>query len=229
MHTEVAARETALLKLSMDNPALVAYRELFDDTDLKRESPYIPLVEHIELFFEDKPVFPGTNESLWKLLRAPMRHAPDSIEGQLDFVRVRWQALLPSFLQERLALAGGILREETQMRGFGTGSIEVLDFAHLRSDMGYEEFEAFSVDKDWMPNLVLIAKTVYVWLDQLSKRHGCEIRRLDQIPDSELDRLASWGFTGLWLIGLWERSSASATIKRIMGQSRGRVLGLLAV
>ena len=33
----------------------------------------------------------------------------------------------------------------------------------------------------------------------------------------ELDRLASWGVTGLWLIGLWERSPASARIKQAMG------------
>ncbi len=29
--------------------------------------------------------------------------------------------------------------------------------------------------------------------------------------------LARWGFSGLWLIGLWERSQASAKIKQMMG------------
>ena len=43
------------------------------------------------------------------------------------------------------------------------------------------------------------------------------IWRLDQIPDEELDRLARWGFTALWLIGLWERSPASARIKQLSG------------
>ena len=37
------------------------------------------------------------------------------------------------------------------------------------------------------------------------------------MPDEELDRLASWGITGLWLIGLWERSKASERIKRMRG------------
>ena len=41
--------------------------------------------------------------------------------------------------------------------------------------------------------------------------------RLDQVPDEELDRLARWGFTALWLIGLWERSPASQRIKQISG------------
>jgi len=64
---------------------------------------------------------------------------------------------------------------------------------------------------------VLIAKSTYVWLDQLGKRYGRPIVTLADVPDAELDRLAAWGFTGLWLIGLWERSRASARIKQYMG------------
>ena len=37
------------------------------------------------------------------------------------------------------------------------------------------------------------------------------------MPDEELDALARQGFTGLWLIGLWERSPASQRIKQRMG------------
>lgn len=81
----------------------------------------------------------------------------------------------------------------------------------------YPEFERFSADADWMSNVVMIAKSSYVWLDQLSKKYKRDIHKLDQIPDEELDQLARWGFNGLWLIGLWERSEASATIKRKMG------------
>ena len=65
--------------------------------------------------------------------------------------------------------------------------------------------------------LVLIAKNAYVWLDQLSKKHQRPIIHLDQIPDEELDKLARWGFSGLWLIGLWERSRASQKIKQLCG------------
>ena len=43
------------------------------------------------------------------------------------------------------------------------------------------------------------------------------ISQLDQIPDEELDRLRRRGITGLWLIGLWERSPASRRIKQMMG------------
>lgn len=62
-------------------------------------------------------------------------------------------------------------------------------------------------------------KNSYVWLDQLSKKYKRSIRHLDQIPDEELDELARWGFTALWLIGIWERSPASKTIKQWCGNN----------
>ena len=70
-----------------------------------------------------------------------------------------------------------------------------------------------------MPKTVMMAKNALVWLDQLSRTYGREIRRLDQVPDVELDRLAGAGFNALWLIGVWERSAASREIKRRMGNA----------
>ncbi len=90
------------------------------------------------------------------------------------------------------------------------------------------EIERFSSDSAWMPRLVLMAKSTYVWLDQLSRRYRRDIRTLDAIPDEELDRLARWGITGLWLIGLWERSRASQRIKALARQPRCRRLRVLA-
>ncbi len=69
-----------------------------------------------------------------------------------------------------------------------------------------------------MPRVVLIAKNSYVWLDQLSKKYLRDIHALNQIPDEELDLMQVRGITGLWLIGLWERSAASRRIKQMMGQ-----------
>ena len=44
-------------------------------------------------------------------------------------------------------------------------------------------------------------------------------RAVDAYLDEELDTLARWGFTGLWLIGLWERSTASERIKKLCGNA----------
>ncbi len=81
------------------------------------------------------------------------------------------------------------------------------------------EYEAFSADQAWMPTVVMIAKSTYVWLEQLSRKYGRHIHKLDMIPDEELRLLADRGMTALWLIGLWERSVASQRIKHLRGQS----------
>jgi glycosidase len=79
------------------------------------------------------------------------------------------------------------------------------------------EYEKFSADVAWMPTAVLIAKSTYVWLAQLSRKYSRAIDRLDQIPDEDLDVLARRGLNSLWLIGIWERSRASRTIKQLCG------------
>jgi glycosidase len=79
------------------------------------------------------------------------------------------------------------------------------------------EYEKFSADVAWMPTAVLIAKSTYVWLAQLSRKYGRTIDKLDQIPDEDLDELARRGLNSLWLIGIWERSRASKTIKQLCG------------
>ena len=119
------------------------------------------------------------------------------------------------------------------MRGNGPGPVQLPDdgthfdeFASSHSEhrdgafslnperAGYVDGSPrFSEDAAWMPRLVLIAKQTYVWLAQLSRQYGRSIVRLDEIPEEELQRLAQLGFTGLWLIGLWERSPASRNIK----------------
>ncbi len=132
-------------------------------------------------------------------------------------------ARISTTLLGRLDLAIGVLLEEERALhlrfggGGGGGASEVVDapsFGGLA-----DEPEAFSSDSAWMPRLVLMAKSTYVWLDQLSRRYGRDIRTLDAVPDEELDRLAGWGVTGLWLIGLWQRSVASQRIKQRRGNA----------
>ena len=181
--------------------------------------------------------------SLYDALRAPMLASPDSLIGQLDFIREHWAPYLGDDIK-RILLAIDVLREEDlaiwmrfhppgpdQFRhGPSWGSMgfegdEYIGFDALRRRYphGYQapldEYENFSADLAWMPNVVLMAKSTYVWMEQLSKKYLRHIHRLDQIPDEELQLLASRGVTGLWLIGLWERSTASRTIKRLRGHS----------
>jgi glycosidase len=215
---ESAATEMILLTVSMANPAFRPFRPLFDDQELRKRAPYLKLVDALERFFDKQPAFDPLGEPLFKCLRAPLMEAPDSLDDQLAYIRKHWAAFLPPDLLEALLLASDILREEEIMRGFGPGPNIALKFGkELAEEYGYAEPARFSRDADWMSNVVIIAKTVYVWLDQLSKKYQRHIKYLSDVPDQELDRLARWGFSGLWLIGLWERSPASQKIKQIMG------------
>ncbi|MFM1919619.1 MAG: hypothetical protein RLZZ303_1253 [Candidatus Hydrogenedentota bacterium] len=212
---DTSLRELILLRLANGNPALSGYRELFDERPLATATVYRAYLSAVEVFLRSEPPHPETGMSLIDTLWAPILASPEDVEGQLAYVRKRWNHWLPASIVESLLLAHGYLREERAMRGPGPGPVQALAFGGGAA--GYPEYEAFSVDRDWMPNVVLMAKSTYVWLDQLSKRYGRPIQRLDEIPDEELDLLAQWGFSSLWLIGLWERSEASRTIKRMTG------------
>jgi glycosidase len=211
--------EMVLLHFSCLNPAFKPYKILFDDSDLKNESPFIPLMQSLESYFATQPPLSILGLTLFECLYAPIRACSGSLECQLDYIRQHWGGFLPLELLEQLYLASDILVEERSARTLDPGPSEVLRFDRgaYGFDLGYSEPAAFSRDADWMSNVVLIAKTVYVWLFQLSQKYQRDIRLLSDIPDEELDQLARWGFTGLWLIGVWERSSASKKIKQIMG------------
>ncbi len=112
----------------------------------------------------------------------------------------------------RLLSSLDLIAEEEKAIFVGPGPALVYEYGEMEF-----EPERFSPDLDWMPSVVLMAKNTYVWLHQLSEKYKTLITRLDQIPDEELDTLARWGFTGLWLIGLWERSLASRKIKQMCG------------
>jgi glycosidase len=214
-NARIALEEMVLLYLSNINPATSAFAELFDDGDLRHETDYPEIIQGMGDFFETQPFFGPENQSVMDLIRSPIIAAPDSLSGQLLYIKDHWGPLLSGDLMVRILLALDLIREEEKLRLLGAGQALV---PHFRPGIGlYDEPERFTRDLDWMPQVVLIAKSAYVWLDQLSKRYGRAITRLDQIPDEELDTLACWGFTGLWLIGLWERSPASQKIKQRTG------------
>jgi glycosidase len=207
----LAAQGLFLLQLADRNPAYAPYRELLDSGPLARRKTYPPLYDELHRFFESRPRFGPDDQNLVDMLRSPAVASPDSLFGQLEYIRYRWGALLGDYL-ERLLRALDFLREEQKLRLPAAGLARPPEY----SEADFEG-ERYSQDRDWMPRLVLMAKSTLVWLDQLSRRYGRHIRTLDQVPDEELDTLARWGFTGLWLIGIWERSPASRTIKRLCG------------
>jgi glycosidase len=206
----LSLEEIMLLALANMNPAFKPFKFLFDDAELSEETIYPGAIEELKAHFKDLPPFGPSGQNLWDLLRAPALASPDSLTGQLEYMRKHWGLLAGRFLA-RLLAAQDFMREEDKPFFGGPGPTEVITYK------GLDEYERFSPDQDWMPRTVLMAKSTLVWLFQLSQKYGRDIVRLDQIPDEELDELARRGFTGLWLIGLWERSNASKTIKQWTG------------
>jgi glycosidase len=209
---QVVLEEMLLLWLANMNPAFSPFLELFDDEIIEKQTAYLDLIGDLHEFFDTQPAFGPHDQNLIDMLRSPVIEFPSSLSGQLQFMLNKWGILLGKYLY-RLLSGLDLLKEEEKMRfGFGPYPTRVYEFLDVE-----EEPERFSPDQDWMPRLVLIAKSALVWLDQLSREYRQAIISLDQIPDEELDRLAKWGFTGLWLIGVWERSKASRKIKRMCG------------
>jgi glycosidase len=226
---EIILEELIILFFENSNPAAHRLNELFSDKNLKEKSSYSEVINKTEEFFEnEKPTGLG-GLRLFSLLRKPISTNPHSLEAQLEFIRNEWDLILDDGLIRKLLKGTDLIREDYKLfvkHGGGEKGTPPVPFygdemeklrKAKKSKVPLIETEKFTADIHWMPEVVMIAKNIFVWLHQLSEKYGYEINRLDQIPDEELDQLAEWNFTALWLIGLWERSNASRKIKQIMG------------
>lgn len=217
-----------------ENAASVAVQAaVLENEALEFAHGIVPLADGVSAvtmqFVCDAGICPGPDgRSVVDHLSSVFREA-ESLSEQLDRALETWGDRLAPELIERVLRAHDVVQEETTFRGGGPGPVEVPRFDGHGDDSeagernvtngggGPVDVAQFTEDKDWMPSLVLIAKQTYVWLDQLSTEHGRPIRTLDAIPDEALAELARRGMSGLWLIGLWQRSEGSAEIKRCMG------------
>ncbi len=229
-HRAVAFEEMMLLWLANANPAFKPFSELFTDQSLAAVTRYQQITTGLRDFFATRPPLGPKKLNLIDMLRAPALASPDSLSGQIAYIAEHWADLIGASLA-RLMLAIDVLKEEDVaiwMRfhpaDAHAGRRQNLPWnvADKRGEVpsyteAVQETERFSPDQEWMPTTVLIAKSTYVWLEQLSRYYGRHIHKLDQIPDEELRRLAGHGINSLWLIGVWERSSASQTIKQLCG------------
>jgi glycosidase len=240
-HTEnrpnrlIAIEELMMLWFANFNTGNKKLKELFDANYLKDEKTFAEFAKKLEEFFSTEPPFGPEMQDIFTLFKTPILNHPDNLSAQLDFVMERWKSILPPDILTGLLKAKDLLKEDVTFGGGGpppavapvyrgsahAGEGFTIGKSGYRfvtdSTSDYDEPEQFTDDVHWMPRVALLAKNTYVWLDQLSKKYQREIRRLDQIPDEELDQLVRWNFTGLWLIGIWERSEASRRIKHITG------------
>ncbi len=60
-----------LLRLANMNSAFSPFRELFDDSKLKRNTAYLEIITHLKQFFVKNPFFGPYNQPLIEMLRSP--------------------------------------------------------------------------------------------------------------------------------------------------------------
>jgi glycosidase len=238
-HRAAALEELLLLWTANRNEAFRPFQELFEEKTLAEKTVYRQVTQQLPEYFATRPLIPlggAKAMNLLDLLRAPAVGAPRSLADQLVLIRTLWKPLLGASLERFLLIAGEILREEELAIWMQFNPPDLT--AQRRRESGKQqwpgvvstaevpvfgdparEYEKFSPDTAWMPTAVLVAKSTYVWLAQMSRQYGRRIAHLDEIPDEELATLARRGLNSLWLIGVWERSRASKTIKQLCGNS----------
>jgi glycosidase len=244
-HRAAALEELLLLWTANRNQAFRPFEELFEDKSLAEKTVYRQVTAQMPEYFATRPLVPVPDAeplSLLDLLRAPAEGSPNSLSDQLALIRKLWKPLLGEEVERLIQVAGEVLREEELAiwMQFNPPAAQARAAAEIaakrRAETGTQqwpsvvstaqvpvfgdpanEYEKFSPDTAWMPTTVLIAKSTYVWLAQMSRQYGRHIGRLDEIPDEELAALARRGINTLWLIGVWERSRASRTIKQLCG------------
>lgn len=206
-----------LIMVAENNPAIRSVDGLFTDPQLRASKPFSKLAETLQAFFATQPDKVPSGSTLLDLLFEPGYRHPDSLFDQLIYVSQRWKDLLDPDLLRSVIIGLDYLKEFVFPRLPGS-KVPQNPLGHLQnSNVPSDDPVRFSSDNDWMPNVILQAKNVYVWLDQLSQEYRKPIKKLDQIPEEELKKLSDRGLNALWLIGLWERSPASQTIKQICG------------
>ena len=63
----------------------------------------------------------------------------------------------------------------------------------------------------WPKHPVIYEINTWVWLNELSRKHGAAIT-LPSVLDEEWDAIDALGIDAVWLMGVWERSPAGIRI-----------------
>jgi len=196
-------------------------------------SAYKEFLQYLLDFFARQPGLGngefGLGETLTDILTAPIEASPDSLEGQLRFIIEKWDITWRIFLTSHLARIGLSARRDDP-QGTRPESIRKRPkpMCQLLTEVNTRSMSAIVRIKTGCLVWSCLAKNTYVWLGQLSKKYQREITTLDQIPDEELDLVASRGFTGLWLIGFVAAKLRLAAHQTTHGAGRCRCLGILS-
>ncbi|MBP1746460.1 MAG: hypothetical protein H6Q54_1075, partial [Deltaproteobacteria bacterium] len=118
LNKHIALEEMLLLWLANMNPAFSLFRELFDDSNLKRNTAYLEIITYLKKFFEKMPSFGPYSQPLIDMLRSPAVEVPHSLSGQLEYIRQHWGFLLSQYLSKLLS-GLDLIKEEQKITFLG--------------------------------------------------------------------------------------------------------------
>ena len=204
---EIETEELLLVYLANNNPAFKPYLHLFEDVVLMKNPVYEELISLLKEFFSQLSPVDQSGETLYEALYSPIAHFPNDLSKQVAYIVDRFGLILTPLMNQRMIAALDLLREKHNAEENDQNETETA-----------EQIEKNSLENQHsMTDAVMVWKNVFIWLYQLGKEYGMNIRTFAEIPDQEIARLAETGINTLWLTGIWERSYASQKIRKAMG------------
>ena len=83
------------------------------------------MIDGLQDFFDEQPLFGPEEQNLITMLRLPAIMVPQSLSGQLEYIRTHWADLLGDYLL-RLLISLDFLAEESRLPFDGFGPPKVL-------------------------------------------------------------------------------------------------------
>lgn len=78
----------------------------------------------------------------------------------------------------------------------------------MRRLRGFFKTKRRGLTAGWPANPTIYEINTWVWLHELSQKHG-RVITLANVPTAEIEALAAWRFDAVWLMGVWHRGPAS--------------------
>ena len=206
--------EMFVLILLKENPAISRFSILFENDVLEKDASYQIFKSAMGEWSNKNAHFLDSALDIISFLKTCILASSENLKLQLEYIKNNWGKYIHAF-DSTILIVESLVEEAWGKGGCGThysGDIYVPTFQKVQTDG-----PLFSKDENWMAETVLLAKNTYVYLYQLSKKYKRKISKLDEIPEEELENMEKAGINALWLIGLWERSIASAKIKQKCG------------
>ena len=166
LHGVETARAFFVHQVLQANPALLAATgDMLDQKKLKFPQGTQALTAMMGSYLKGTGFSESTEDDLFSFLTLPARLYPDSLSKQIAYILEHWEALLPEEFATLLLKSRDYMQEEDRphFQG-GPGPMEIPDYSNL----GDDDIESFTPDRNWMPNVIMMAKSTLVWLDQLS-------------------------------------------------------------